>query len=156
MKLTPAGGVVIYGRSDSTINRMGVRMGTAEIYRAVEAVPEVVDSLVVDLEGQGGASWMSLFVVLAADASLDEPLVARIKAGIRTACSPRHVPDEVVAVKAVPRTLSGKKLEVPVKKILLGAVPAEVASPDALANPAALAAFEAHHERLCAAGVIAG
>jgi len=156
MKLTPAGGVVIYGRSDSTINRMGVRMGTAEIYRAVEAVPEVVDSLVVDLEGQGGASWMSLFVVLAADASLDEPLVARIKAGIRTACSPRHVPDEVVAVKAVPRTLSGKKLEVPVKKILLGAVPAEVASPDALANPAALAAFEAHHERLRAAGVIAG
>jgi acetoacetyl-CoA synthetase len=154
MKLTPAGGVVIYGRSDSTINRMGVRMGTSEIYRAVEAVPEVADSLVVDLEGQGGASWMSLFVVLAPGAALDDPLVARIKAGIRAACSPRHVPDEVVAVEGVPRTLSGKKLEVPVKKILLGARPAAVASPDALANPAALAAFEAHRERLRAAGVL--
>ena len=154
MKLTPDGGVVIYGRSDSTINRMGVRIGTAEIYRAVEAVPEVADSLVVDLEGQGGASWMSLFVVLADATPIDEPLVARIKAGIRAACSPRHVPDEIVAVAAVPRTLSGKKLEVPVKKILLGARPEAVASPDALANPAALKVFAAHRERLRAAGVL--
>jgi acetoacetyl-CoA synthetase len=156
MKLTPAGGVVISGRSDATINRFGVRIGTSEIYRAVEAVPEVADSLVIDLEGTGGAAWMPLFVVLAAGAALDEPLVARIKARVRSTCSPRHVPDEVVAIAAVPRTLSGKKLEVPVKKILLGARAADVASPDALANPQSLAAFEAHAARLRAAGVIGG
>ncbi|MFM8985140.1 MAG: acetoacetate--CoA ligase [Planctomycetia bacterium] len=156
MKLTPDGGVVIYGRSDATINRFGVRIGTSEIYRAVEAVPEVADSLVIDLEGPGGAAWMPLFVVLAAGAALDEPLVARIKARVRAACSPRHVPDEIVAIAAVPRTLSGKKLEVPVKKILLGARAAEVASPDALANPQSLAAFEAHAARLRATGVLGG
>jgi acetoacetyl-CoA synthetase len=135
------GGVVIYGRSDSTINRHGVRMGTSEIYRAVEAIPEVLDSLVVDLEGLGGASYMPLFVVLREGAALDEALERRIKAAIREALSPRHVPDAIFAVPDVPRTLSGKKLEVPVKKILAGVPVERAANPDSLKNPELLAYF---------------
>ena len=138
----PHGSLVIYGRSDATINRHGVRMGTSEIYAAVEAVPSVADSLVVDLEGLGGASYMPLFVVLAPGAELDDELVAQIKAVIRTALSPRHVPDDVFAVAEVPRTLSGKKLEVPVKRVLAG-TPAEVAAnPASIRHPGALEAFE--------------
>jgi len=134
IRITPRGGAIIYGRSDATINRHGIRMGTAELYRAVEALPEVVDSLVVDLEYLGRESYMPLFVVLREGLVLDDALAQRIRAAIRAALSPRHVPDEVLQVPAVPRTLSGKKMELPVKKLLLGADAAQVMSRDAMAN----------------------
>jgi acetoacetyl-CoA synthetase len=135
------GGVVIYGRSDSTINRQGVRMGSSEIYSVVESLPEVLDSLVIDLEGLGGSSYMPLFVVLREGQQLDEALTKRIKAAIRSALSPRHVPDAIFAIPEVPRTLSGKKLEVPIKKILTGVPVERAANPDSLKNPALLAYY---------------
>ena len=138
IEITSRGTAVIYGRSDSTINRQGVRMGTSEIYRAVAAVPKVVDALVVDLPRAGTEGWMPLFVVLRDGATLDDSLVTEIKRHIREQCSPRHVPDEVVQIAEVPRTLSGKVLEVPVKRILMGTPPDRAASRDSLANPAAL------------------
>ncbi len=138
IEITARGTAVIYGRSDSTINRQGVRMGTSEIYRAVLAVPEVVDALVIDLPRPGTEGWMPLFVVLGEGAELDDELRDRIRRRIREDCSPRHVPNEVYAVDEVPRTLSGKVLEVPVKKILMGTPPDQAASRDSLANPAAL------------------
>ncbi|MBX3599290.1 MAG: acetoacetate--CoA ligase [Rubrivivax sp.] len=134
IRITPRGGAIIYGRSDATINRHGIRMGTAELYRAVEALPEVLDSLVVDLEYLGRESWMPLFVVLREGLRLDDALKARIKAAIRQALSARHVPNEVFQVAAIPRTLSGKKMELPVKKLLLGAAPETVLKRDAMAN----------------------
>ena len=140
IKIKPEGSAVIYGRSDSTINRGGVRMGTSEIYRAVEAVPEVTDSLVVDIR-KDGEDFMPLFVVLEEDAELDDDLIDRIKKSIRDTTSPRHVPDEILSVPDVPRTLNGKKLEVPVKKILLGTPPEEAASRDSLSNPDSLDDF---------------
>jgi len=127
-------GAIIYGRSDATINRHGVRMGTAELYRAVEALPEVLDSLVVDLEYLGRESWMPLFVVLREGVTLDDALSARIKAEVRQALSPRHVPNDVFQVPGIPRTLSGKKMELPVKKLLMGASPDSVMKRDAMAN----------------------
>jgi acetoacetyl-CoA synthetase len=136
IKITERGSAVIYGRSDSTINRGGVRMGTSEIYSTVEALPEVLDSLVVDVDES-----MLLFLVLRPGAELDDDLKARVRQRLREACSPRHVPDEIETIAEIPRTLSGKKLEVPVKKILLGADPARVASRDSLANPEALDFF---------------
>jgi len=141
IEITPRGSAVIHGRSDSTINRGGVRMGTAEIYRAVLAVDAVLDALVVDVPREGAEAWMPLFVVLRPGVALDAPLVAEVRAAIRAACSPRHVPDEVIAVDEVPRTLSGKVLEVPVKRILMGVAPDQAAARDALANPAALEPF---------------
>jgi acetoacetyl-CoA synthetase len=142
IKINERGGAVIYGRSDSTINRQGVRMGTSELYSAVEGVPEVTDSLVVDVPTDDGSdSTMWLFVVPAEGAQLDDELRAAIGRRLRENCSPRHVPDRIVAIGDVPRTLSGKKLEVPVKKILMGADPARAASRDSLANPEALDFF---------------
>ena len=141
IKVKPDGSCVIYGRSDSTINRGGVRMGTAEIYRAVESVPEVADSLVVDLHKPDGSAYMPLFVVLKEGTELDDDLKRRIKASIRESTSPRHVPDEIRAVGEVPRTLNGKKLEVPVKKILSGTPAEKAASRDSLANPGVLDDF---------------
>ena len=138
IEITSRGTAVIHGRSDSTINRGGVRMGTSEIYAAVLALAEVVDALVVDVDG-----WMALFVVLRSGAELDDDLRSALAQRIRADCSPRHVPDDVFAVAAVPRTLSGKLLEVPVKRILAGAEPERVASRDSLANPAALDWFAA-------------
>jgi acetoacetyl-CoA synthetase len=135
------GGVVIYGRSDSTINRQGIRMGTSEIYRVVEAHEAVLDSLVVDLEGLGGKSYMPLFVVLREGYTLDAALEKEIKAAIRNALSPRHVPDAIFAVPDVPRTLSGKKLEVPVKKILAGVPVEKAANLDSLKNPELLSYY---------------
>jgi acetoacetyl-CoA synthetase len=132
---------VIYGRSDSTINRFGIRMGTAEIYRVVEELPEVRDSLVVDLEYLGRPSFMALFVVLQPGVAFDEPLRERIRAQIRSKASARHVPDDVVQVDEVPRTLTGKKMEVPLRKLLLGAAIEKVASPDAMQNPGSLRFF---------------
>jgi len=134
IRITPRGGAIIYGRSDATINRHGVRMGTSELYRAVEALPEVLDSLVVDLEYLGRESWMPLFVVLREGLVLDEAMSARIKQAVRVALSPRHVPNDVFQVSAVPRTLSGKKMELPVKKLLMGAEPDAVMKRDAMAN----------------------
>jgi acetoacetyl-CoA synthetase len=143
IEITPRGTAIIYGRSDSTINRGGVRMGTSEIYRAVLAVPEVLDALVLDLPREGTDGWMPLFVVLRDGVALSDELVATIKRRIRSDCSPRHVPDEVRQIAEVPRTLSGKVLEVPVKRILTGTPPSEAASRESLANPEALDYFVA-------------
>jgi acetoacetyl-CoA synthetase len=145
IEITDRGTAIITGRSDSTINRGGVRMGTAEIYRAVLAVDEVVDALVVDV------GTMPLFVVLREGAELDDELVKRIRARVREDCSPRHVPDEVVAVEEVPRTLSGKVLELPVKRILQGTPPEQAASRDSLANPKALDFYVSWAKRRSAA-----
>ncbi len=141
IEITSRGTAIIYGRSDSTINRGGIRMGTSEIYRAVLAVDEVVDALVVDVPREGTDGWMPLFVVLREGARLDDDLVKRIKARVREDCSPRHVPNEVHAIAEVPRTLSGKALEVPVKRILMGQPPDKAASRESLANPGALDYF---------------
>jgi acetoacetyl-CoA synthetase len=143
IEITDRGTAIITGRSDSTINRGGVRMGTAEIYRAVLEVDAVLDALVVDLPRDGGDSWMPLYVVLRDGVALDDALVAEIRARVRSDCSPRHVPDEVVAIAAVPRTLSGKVLEVPVKRILMGVPAEQAASRESLANPEALDWFAA-------------
>lgn len=139
IRITPRGGAIIYGRSDATINRHGIRMGTAELYRAVETLPEVLDSLVVDLEYLGRESYMPLFVVLRAGVSLDAALVKRLKDGIKTALSARHVPNDIFQVEAVPRTLSGKKMELPVKKLLMGTPPEQVFKLDAMANAGCVA-----------------
>jgi acetoacetyl-CoA synthetase len=139
--MLPDGGCVIYGRSDATLNRGGVRMGTSEFYRVVEQMPEVADSLVVDTGQLGTDGRLILYLVLAPGAELDDELTARIRAALRSALSPRHVPDEIHQVPGIPRTLSGKKLEVPVRKILLGTPVADAADPDALANPEVLAWF---------------
>ena len=128
-------GCLIYGRSDATINRHGLRMGTSEIYSAVEALPEVLDSLVVDLEYLGRESYMPLFVALRGDTVLDEALRERIRQAIRDALSPRFVPDDIIQVSQVPRTLSGKKQELPIKKLLLGQPLEKVLHKDAMANP---------------------
>ncbi len=143
IRITPRGGAVIYGRSDATINRQGVRMGTSEIYRAAGALEEVVDALVVDIPSGAGAGElrMILFVVLRPGLVLEDELERAIKRRIREDCSPRHVPNEVRQIEEVPRTLSGKALEVPVKRILMGAAPSEAASVDSLANPRALDYF---------------
>ena len=141
IEITSRGTAVIYGRSDSTINRQGVRMGTSEIYRAVQSVPQVVDALVVDVPRPGTESWMPLFIVLDQDTTLDRRLEEEIKRRIREGCSPRHVPDAIFQIREVPRTLSGKVLEVPVKRILTGTPAERAASRDSLANPAALDYF---------------
>ncbi len=144
LTITDRGSCVISGRSDATLNRGGVRLGTAELYAVVEAMPEVADSLVIHLEGdEGGAGELLLFVALRPGAELDEPLRARIATELRTALSPRHVPDRIMVVASVPRTLSGKKLEVPVKRILAGLPPDQAASKEALSDPRALEPFEA-------------
>jgi acetoacetyl-CoA synthetase len=145
IEITSRGTAIITGRSDSTINRGGVRMGTSEIYSAVFALDEITDALVLDVDG-----WMPLFVVLREGAELDDDLRKAIATRIREDCSPRHVPNDVFPVSEVPRTLSGKVLEVPVKKILQGADPEKAASRDSLANPAALdwfVEFAGRHER---------
>ena len=141
ISMLPDGGCVIFGRSDATLNRGGVRMGTSEFYRVVEQLPEVADSLVVDTGQLGTDGRLILYLVLADGSDLDDDLTGRIKAVLRTALSPRHVPDEIHQVPGIPRTLSGKKLEVPVRKILLGTPVADAADPDALANPEVLAWF---------------
>jgi len=148
IEITSRGTAVIYGRSDSTINRQGVRMGTSEIYRAVQAIPEVLDALVVDVPRPGTEGWMPLFVVLRDDAELDDELEAQIKRRIRERCSPRHVPNQIYRIAEVPRTLSGKALEVPVKRILMGTAAEKAASRDSLANPAALDYFVELAEKL--------
>ena len=141
IKITPRGGAIIYGRSDSTINRMGIRMGSSEIYRTVEDMPEILDSLIIGAELPGGRYYMPLFVVLKDDIVLDDALKARIREKIRTHVSPHHVPDEIIAIQEVPRTLNGKKLEVPVKKLLMGVPPEKAINVDAVGTPQAMQYF---------------
>jgi acetoacetyl-CoA synthetase len=139
--ILPDGGCIIYGRSDATLNRGGVRMGTSEFYRVVERLPEIADSLVVDTGRLGQEGRLILYVVPAAGQPLDDALTGKIRSLLRSELSPRHVPDEVHEVPGIPRTLSGKKLEVPVRKILQGTPVAEAADRDALANPEVLSYF---------------
>jgi acetoacetyl-CoA synthetase len=142
VRFSSVGSAIIAGRSDATLNRGGVRLGTAEFYRVVEELPEVLDSLVVHLEDPaGGNGELLLYVQLRHGAELDDALRRRIAGELRTALSPRHVPDAVVAVPAIPRNRTGKKLELPAKKILLGAALDDVASRDVLAEPTALDTF---------------
>jgi acetoacetyl-CoA synthetase len=138
IRINGHGGCYIYGRSDSTLNRYGVRIGTAEIYRAVEQVPEVADSLIVCCELPGGHFFMPLFLRLKPGSVLDDGLRARIAAKLRQDCSPRHVPDRLYVVEAIPYTLTGKKMEVPVRKILMGWPLEKAASRDAMMNPEAI------------------
>jgi acetoacetyl-CoA synthetase len=141
VKITSRGSAVIYGRSDSTINRKGIRMGSSEIYRVVEDIPEVIDSLVVGLERPGGDYYMPLFVVLKPGTELDDALNTKIRDKIRSSLSPHHVPDEVIAIAEVPRTLNGKKLEVPIKKLFMGVPPERAISVDSMSNPQAMQYF---------------
>ena len=138
LKVTPSGSCIIYGRSDATINRYGLRMGTSELYSAIEALPEVLDSMVVDLEYLGRESYMPLFVVLRPGHALDDAMKMRLNQAVKTALSPRFVPNEIFAVPEIPRTLSGKKQELPIKKLLLGQPLEKVVNRDAMANPACL------------------
>jgi acetoacetyl-CoA synthetase len=148
IEITSRGTAIIYGRSDSTINRSGIRMGTSEIYRAVLSIDAIVDALVVDVPRPGTEGWMPLFVVLREGLELDGELPREIARRVRERCSPRHVPDEVFQIAEVPRTLSGKVLEVPVKRILMGTPAEKAASRDSLANPAALDYFTEMAARL--------
>lgn len=141
IKIDEEGGCVIYGRSDSTINRAGVRMGTSEIYRAVEAIDEVLDSLVIDLEMMGKKSFMPLFVVLQPEVTLNEELKGKIKNAIRQKVSPRFVPDEIYQVEQIPKTLNGKKMEIPIRKILLGFPLEKAVNHGSMANPESLRFF---------------
>jgi acetoacetyl-CoA synthetase len=138
LKINARGGCYIYGRSDSTLNRFGVRIGTADIYRCVEAVEGVADSLIVCLDLSGGRFFMPLFVRLDPGVELDEAMEQRICARLRSEYSPRHVPDRIYAMERIPYTLTGKKMEVPVRKLLMGVPVAKAANRDAMANPAAL------------------
>jgi acetoacetyl-CoA synthetase len=138
LKVGSTGGCIIYGRSDATINRHGLRMGTSELYSAVEALPEVLDSMVVDLEYLGRESYMPLFVVLREGVTLDDAVRARLNDAIKTALSPRFVPNEIFQVAEIPRTLSGKKQELPIKKLLLGQPLEKVVNREAMANPGCL------------------
>lgn len=141
IKFTPQGGAVILGRSDSTLNRQGVRMGSSDFYRVLDEMPELADSLIVGYTDPGGQYRMPLFVVPKEGVTLDEALAKEIKTRLRTALSPRHVPDGVFAIADVPRTLNGKKLEVPVIRVLAGRDPAKVVNRDSMANPSAMDYF---------------
>jgi acetoacetyl-CoA synthetase len=138
LKITPSGSCVIYGRSDATINRHGLRMGTSELYSAVEALPEVLDSMVVDLEYLGRESYMPLFVSLREGVTLDDAMRTKLNNAIKTALSPRFVPNDIFQVKEIPRTLTGKKQELPIKKLMLGQPIEKVVNIDAMANPGCL------------------
>ncbi|HZW69167.1 MAG TPA: acetoacetate--CoA ligase [Pseudogracilibacillus sp.] len=142
IKIAPDGSNQIYGRSDSTINRGGVRIGTSEIYRVVESMPDIQDSLVIDLTKMDGEGRIQLFVVLKdAEAALDSALITQIKEAIKQNCSPRHMPDDVYLIKEVPRTLNGKKLEVPVKRLLSGESADKVVNRGSMSNPEAIDYF---------------
>ncbi|MDX1520744.1 MAG: acetoacetate--CoA ligase, partial [Anaerolineae bacterium] len=148
IKINRRNGCVIYGRSDSTINRQGIRMGTSEIYQAVESLDEIVDSLVIDLEVLGQESYMPLFIVLREGAKLDDDLTNRLKRKIRQDISPRHVPNDIFVIDEVPYTLSGKKMEVPVRKILLGRDADKAVNKGAMRNPESINYFVELAERL--------
>ncbi len=142
VKITASGGVIIYGRSDATLNRQGVRIGTAEIYRVLNEIQEIEDGLIVNLELDGGRHYMPLFVKLGLEQKLDQDLVKIIVSALKTKCSPRHVPDDIIQVADIPYTISGKKMEAPVKKILMGMATGKTLSKDAMRNPDSLDFFE--------------
>src|SRR5882757_3099622 len=144
LTITDRKSVVVHGRSDATLNRMGVRMGSAEIYNAVEGLPDVLDCLVVGVEQGDGGYWMPLFVALADGVEFDDAVRARIVDAIRTGASPRHVPDDIIVVPGIPRTMTGKRLEIPMKRILMGANPSDVLTPSAIDRPDWLGAFTEH------------
>jgi acetoacetyl-CoA synthetase len=155
IKINAGGSCVVYGRSDATIKRMGIRIGTSEIYRLVESIPDVADSLAVDLESHGGGR-LFLFVVPASGKTFDDGLANLIRQKIRKDLSPRYVPDEVFGVHAIPKTLSGKKLEVPIRKILMGSDPDKVVNVSSLSNPDSLRSFVELSKKLSAAGAGVG
>ena len=138
VEITANDGLIIYGRSDATLNRGGVRIGTAEIYNAMDKVPEIKDSLIVNLELSGGRDYMPLFVLLNENEPLTDDLKKKIKNTLRSEYSPRHVPDDIIEVPDIPYTISGKKLEAPVKKILLGKPVEKAANKDSMRNPGSL------------------
>jgi len=142
--VTDRDSVVVHGRSDATLNRGGVRMGSAEIYNAVESMTEIKDCLVVGVELDDGGYWMPLFVACADGVEFDDDLRSRIVDAVRSGASPRHVPDDVIAVPGIPRTMTGKRLEIPIKRILLGAKASDVLTPSAVDRPDLLAEFEGH------------
>ncbi len=141
IKITSNNGVIIYGRSDATLNRGGVRIGTSEIYRAMDKIPEVKDSLIICIERARGSFWMPLFVVMKEGYTLTKPIEDRIRATLRTDYSPRHVPDEIISVPDIPYTISGKKTETPIKKVFMGTDPQKAVSSGVLKNPASMDAF---------------
>ena len=147
IRITPRGGAIIYGRSDATINRYGIRMGTAEIYRVVDELSEVVDSMVVDLEYLGRESYMTLFVVLREGLVLDDAITHKLREKIRTQLSARYLPNDIFLVPEIPRTLTGKKMELPIKKLLLGTPIEKIANPDAMSNPQSLKWYAAFAEK---------
>jgi acetoacetyl-CoA synthetase len=140
-KVNRRGGCFVLGRSDATLNRHGIRIGTAEVYRALAEVPEVEDALIVNLDLPGGGFFMPLFVKLREGQVLDAALQDRVRARMRQAYSPRHVPDKIFLVKAIPYTLTGKKMEIPVRRILMGVPIDKAANRAAMANVESLDAF---------------
>jgi acetoacetyl-CoA synthetase len=140
-KVNERGGCFVLGRSDATLNRFGVRIGTAEIYNVLEGIPEVDDAIVVNLDLPGGQFFMPMFVMLADGVTLDDRIENEIKTRLRREYTPRHIPDKIIQVPAIPTTLTGKKLEVPVRKILLGTPLEEAANTSAMADPSSLDAF---------------
>ncbi|RZL95918.1 MAG: acetoacetate--CoA ligase [Variovorax sp.] len=156
LKIAEDGGCIIYGRSDATINRQGLRMGTSEIYSAIEGLPEVLDSMVVDLEYLGRESYMPLFVVLRPGVTLDDAMKKKLDDAIKTSLSPRFVPNDIFQVSEIPRTLSGKKQELPIKKLLLGQPVERVVNKEAMANPASLDWFVEFAAQREAAATVAG
>ena len=148
IKISPKGSSVIYGRSDATINRGGIRMGTSEIYSALEVIPTIVDSLIIDIPLNEENSFMPLFVVLKEGVELTDELKAKINQTIRNNCSPRHVPNKIYEVKELPKTLNGKKIEVPIKKILMGVPFEQAVNADSLLNPETLQYFVEFRENI--------
>jgi len=144
LRINARGGCFVLGRSDATLNRHGIRIGTAEIYRTLDAIDAIADSLIVNLDLPGGHFFMPLFVKLKPGVELDEALRKRIVDTLRRAYSPRHIPDRIIAVAEIPYTLTGKKMEVPVRRILMGASPDAVLNRNAMANPKTLDAFVAY------------
>jgi acetoacetyl-CoA synthetase len=142
IEITNHYGVIIYGRSDATLNRGGVRIGTSEIYRAVDKIREIKDSLIVCIEKKGGEFWMPLFVVMQQGQTLTDQIKNTVRSTIRSDYSPRHVPDEIIQVDDIPYTISGKKTETPVKKVLMGKRPEDVVNSGALRNPESIAVFK--------------
>lgn len=141
IEITPHAGIIIYGRSDATLNRGGVRIGTSEVYRAVDTVQEIQDSLVVCIEKPGGEFWMPLFVLMRQGKNLNDEIKGKIRSALRTQYSPRHVPDDIIEVPDIPYTISGKKTETPVKKVLSGMDPRKVVNTGALRNPDSMQFF---------------
>jgi acetoacetyl-CoA synthetase len=141
VRITKDGGVIIYGRSDATLNRQGIRIGTAEIYRVLNDIPEIEDGLIVNLELEGGRHYMPLFVKLRNGVQLDQALIKGIASALKAKCTPRHVPDDIIQVDDIPYTISGKKMEAPVKKILMGMGVDNSLNTDAMRNPESLDFF---------------